>query len=92
MSRYIVSYDIHCNKTRRQIVKIVSGYLYRVQYSIFEGVLSPRGFSDILKKLESQSLEGSDSIRIYKLCEKCIVKAKHMGESKVIEDMKFLIL
>jgi len=36
-ARYIVTYDISDNKTRLRVGKITSGYIYRVQKSVFEG-------------------------------------------------------
>ena len=92
IARYIVSYDISDNKIRTQIGKITSGYIYRVQKSVFEGVISQRGFNEFLKRLKNNHLEDTDSIRIYKICEKCVSKAEYLGHPSMIEDMKFLIL
>ena len=92
VARYIVSYDISDNKTRTQVGKVASGYIYRVQKSVFEGVISQKGFNELLKRLKNNHLEDTDSIRIYKICEKCVSKVEHFGNPKIIENMKFLIL
>ena len=92
VARYIVSYDISDNKTRAQVAKVTSGYIYRVQKSVFEGIISQRGFNEFLKRLRNNHLEATDSIRIYKVCEKCVSKVEYLGHPRMIEDMKFLIL
>ncbi len=92
VARYIVSYDISDNKTRLQVGRIVSGYTYRVQKSVFEGVMSEKGFNELLTRLKKKHLEFTDSIRIYKVCEKCMSKIEYLGYPKVVENMEFLIL
>jgi len=39
--KYIVSYDISSQKERSQVSKILIGYGFRVQKSVFECLLSP---------------------------------------------------
>ncbi len=92
MSRYIISYDISDDKTRNKVEKIISGYIYRVQYSMFEGIISQRSYSDIKKKLSKYLLKENDSIRIYKVCEKCTTQISFFGNPKIIEDMNFMII
>ena len=92
ITRCIVSYDISNNKIRTRIRNVTSGYIYRVQRSVFEGIISQRGFNELLKRLKNNHLEATDSIRIYKICEKCMSKVEYLGHPRIIEDMKFLIL
>lgn len=92
VARYVISYDISDDRVRTQVAKVASGYIYRVQKSVFEGMISQRGFSDLLTELKNHHLEMTDSIRIYKVCEKCVSKIEYLGHPTVIENMKFLIL
>ena len=40
--RIVVSYDISDDKRRRKVAKIMEGYGFRVQYSVFECDLEPK--------------------------------------------------
>ena len=45
--RYIVSYDIADPKRLRQVARIVEGYGYRLQFSVFECLLDPLRLEEI---------------------------------------------
>ena len=51
-TKYLVSYDITSDKRRRKVVKILEGYGFRVQYSVFECELSSKQFKELSKRLE----------------------------------------
>jgi CRISPR-associated protein Cas2 len=66
--RVVVSYDISDDKRRRQVAKIMEGYGYRVQYSVFECDLNQKRLA-ILKRKLKPLVKGQemDSIRFYPL-------------------------
>lgn len=66
--RYVISYDIADDKRRRLVARIMEGYGYRVQYSVFECDLNKTqlralksALRPLVKKLEM------DSVRFYAL-------------------------
>lgn len=78
--RYVISYDISDDKRRRLVAKIMEGYGYRVQYSVFECDLSKtqlrtlkKGLRPLVNKLEM------DSIRFYALPVDALDKVEVLG-------------
>lgn len=62
----IVFYDIISNKRRVKLSKILSGYGYRVQKSVFECSLSRKAFGKLTEEID-KFVESDDLIRIYRL-------------------------
>ncbi len=66
--RYVVSYDIGDDKRRRLVAKIMEGYGYRVQYSVFECDLEKRQLLALKKALRPLvKKQEMDSVRFYAL-------------------------
>ncbi len=88
---YIISYDIHDDRKRNMVAKIMLDYGTRVQYSVFECNLD----DDLLKKMIlrlSKVISEDDSIRIYAICAKCRETVKILGRGKVTKDEEVYIL
>lgn len=62
---YVIAYDISDDKRRKTISDILEGYGSRVQYSVFECVLSKPQFQELTKKLKRVFEEEEDSLRFY---------------------------
>ena len=92
MSRVLVSYDISDDKERLKIDKILSGFFYRVQRSVFEGIISASQIRELKSKLEKRTLGQRDSIRFYKICEKCSAQIEIKGNGKKIDEIDFFII
>ena len=66
--RVLVSYDISNDRQRRQVAKIMEGYGYRVQYSVFECDLTAKKLRQMQKRLRPYvKTKEMDSIRFYPL-------------------------
>lgn len=65
MLLYVIAYDIPDHKRRKSISDILEGYGSRVQYSVFECVLSRSKYEQLLTRLRSQFKAGEDSLRFY---------------------------
>ena len=50
--RVVVSYDISDDKRRRMVAKLLEGYGYRVQYSVFECDLSLKQLQKLRRELK----------------------------------------
>ena len=89
MHRYLIVYDIVCNKTRKIVSDILEGYGDRVNKSVFECTFKNRQtkeqvIAQITKEIDPQR----DSVRIYALCKNCIHNSHAIGE---MEDEPFTI-
>ena len=78
----LVIYDITDTKKRLKMVKCLEKYAIRVQWSCFEGLLTP----DQCRKLESEACgiidEKTDSLRVYVMHDAARVKAWGTGNLK----------
>ncbi|MDV3000136.1 MAG: CRISPR-associated endoribonuclease Cas2 3 [Chroococcopsis gigantea SAG 12.99] len=62
---YVIAYDIPCDKRRKKVSDLLEGYGQRVQYSVFECVLSKVLYEELKKRLRERINEEEDSIRMY---------------------------
>ena len=77
---YLVSYDISSDRLRNKIAKMLEGYGERVQYSVFECLLTQPQFAEMYGKLLVLMDAGDDgNIRIYDLCQNCRKKLRFIG-------------
>jgi len=63
---YAVVYDISSDKERRMVDKILRGYGFRIQKSVFECLMNKRGRNELIKKLEELEIK-TGFIKIYQL-------------------------
>ena len=73
----VVCYDISDNKRRNQMVKLLERYLFRVQRSVFEAMLTSFAKDD-------------DNIRIYKINGSGDVTV--YGNAQMLEDEEIIII
>lgn len=62
---YLISYDVHCNKRRKKVSDLLEGYGKRVQYSVFECILTTRKYSELKRRLLPYINCQEDSLRFY---------------------------
>jgi CRISPR-associated protein Cas2 len=67
MLLYVVTYDTPCQKRRTKMANVLSAYGKRVQYSVFECVLSAQQLRELRLRLEQIVKRSEDSVRIYPL-------------------------
>jgi CRISPR-associated protein Cas2 len=93
-----VSYDIHDDKRRTKIAKVLEGKGMRVQYSVFECELTRKQFAELRTKLRKLMPSPNtvppptDSIRFYKLCETCTQEIEILGTGEVMRDKPYYIV
>ena len=75
----VVAYDISSNKRRKKVSDLLEQYGTRVNYSVFECLISPAK----LQKLKQEATElidkKRDSILYYQMCASCIEKIERQG-------------
>ena len=62
---YIIAYDISENKERAHVDKVLCGYGFRIQKSVFECILNESDRNKLWKKLENLDIR-SGFVKIYK--------------------------
>lgn len=65
MLLYVVAYDIPDDKRRRKVSHLLQGYGRRVQYSVFELVVSSGKFDELRLRLKKLVRLSEDNIRFY---------------------------
>ncbi|MBF2055659.1 MAG: CRISPR-associated endonuclease Cas2 [Cyanobacterium sp. T60_A2020_053] len=65
MMFYLICYDIADDKRRNKIASILEGYGSRVQFSVFECVLSGKQYQQLQQKLKKIFKKEEDSLRFY---------------------------
>ncbi len=70
---YLISYDIHNDRRRNKVSKVLLDYGRRVQYSVFEiARLSPGDLERCVNRiLPLLDLDRGDSLRVYSFCRDC---------------------
>ena len=53
---YLIMYDISDNKRRIKVEKLLSSYGYRVNYSVFECIISAKVLEKIVQELKKTTL------------------------------------
>ena len=81
----VISYDIRNDRRRRKVAKVLEGFGWRVQYSVFEAHLSTTRLKDLESRLRKAILRREDSIRVYRLCGGCSREVHLIGTGERIE-------
>jgi CRISPR-associated protein Cas2 len=66
VSDYAVVYDITANGERRKVEKVLKGFGFRIQKSVFECRMDRRSKEELIKKLEKLDLK-TGFVKIYRL-------------------------
>ncbi len=83
---YIISYDVSDDKRRTQIAEILKDFGTRVQYSVFECLLTEDQFAVLLRRLRLSIDPTTDSLRCYRLCQACVDEIIVEGRGDVTQD------
>jgi CRISPR-associated protein Cas2 len=83
---YIISYDVSDDKRRTQIAEILKDFGTRVQYSVFECLLTEDQFTMLRRRLCLYIDPTTDSLRCYRLCQACVDEIIVEGRGDVTQD------
>lgn len=83
-SRYVVVYDVTKDSRRNKVATVLEGYGERVQYSVFECLLTGEQFEALWEELEPLVEEAEDRVRAYRLCAACVALTATLGQ---VEDV-----
>ncbi|TVQ42983.1 MAG: CRISPR-associated endonuclease Cas2 [Gloeocapsa sp. DLM2.Bin57] len=82
---YVVVYDIPCDKRRKKIADLLEGYGKRVQYSVFECVLSRPKYRELQKRLKYVFKSEEDNIRFYSVSRHTLDQVEAWGGPPITE-------
>lgn len=72
----LVCYDIHDDRRRRRVDRVLAGCGERVQFSVFEVHADRAQCAALLKRLREVIDPSEDSVRCYPLCERDVSAAR----------------
>jgi CRISPR-associated protein Cas2 len=84
-SRYVISYDIPCDRRRTRVATVLAGHGERVQYSVFECLLTEAQFERLWEELQRKIEAREDSLRAYRLCPRCAEWTRTVGQAVRVE-------
>ena len=79
---FIVSYDIVDDKRRTKLAKKMCNFGRRVQYSVFECLLTKEQYKEMKKEALKFVDNEKDSLRIYRLCGDCKRRIEAFGANR----------
>ena len=82
----VISYDLPNDRRRTRLANALEDFGVRVQYSVFECLLTPDQIERFRARMASLLDPAEDSVRIYRLCQDCVEKIEILGQGKVTED------
>ncbi|UIE39266.1 CRISPR-associated endonuclease Cas2 [Leptodesmis sichuanensis] len=85
MLLYIVTYDIPCDKRRKKVSDLLEGYGRRVQYSVFECVLTTGKYDELQRRLKQRIKLQEDSVRFYPLSGHTLAQVEVWGGEPVTQ-------
>ena len=88
----LVSYDIPDDRRRTKLAHALKDFGERVQYSVFEMLLTDNQIGRLRVRIESLVNAEEDSVRIYRFCADCGAKLEVVGLGEVTEDPKVYIV
>lgn len=83
--RYVVSYDIPEDRRRNRVARVLEGHGERVQYSVFECLLTEKQFERLWEELGRMIEPQEDSLRGYRLCPLCAGRVLVAGQAPQVE-------
>lgn len=85
MLLYVVTYDIPSDKRRKKVSDLLEGYGHRVQYSVFECVLTSEKYSELRRRLKKRVKPGEDCVRFYPLSGHTLTQVEVWGGPPVVQ-------
>jgi len=82
----VVAYDVPDDRRRTRLADALEDFGVRVQYSVFECLLTPEQLEALRKRVGAEIDTAEDTVRIYRLCAECAAKVELLGTAKKTED------
>lgn len=79
---WVVVYDISNNRRRSRITKVIEPHGVRVNFSVFECMLTYREKQALKEKIEKLMLLSKDKVIFYPLCLDCFSKVVYIPDKQ----------
>lgn len=89
---YVVTYDISDDKRRRKVVKLLEGIGIRMNFSVFECILTETQYRNMCNKLAKIIIKQDDWVNIYPLCTECYARITYIPDIKKKEPVKIAVI
>jgi CRISPR-associated protein Cas2 len=89
---YVITYDIPCDRRRKQVSDLLEGYGRRVQYSVFECMLTAAKYEELQQRLQKRINLKEDSVRFYPLSKHTLGQVETWGGVAVTQVPKSVII
>ena len=89
---YAICYDIRDDQRRTRVAKVLEDYGERVQYSVFEALVSPAELERIQQRVRAVIDPEEDTVRCYTLCGSCAERITILGEGVVTQDPDVIVV
>lgn len=77
---YLIAYDITDTKKRTKVAELLEGYGERVNFSVFECLLTKSVLEKVIEEIEQLIHLKHDSVKIYFVCKECYSKSITLGK------------
>ncbi|MFA5646359.1 MAG: CRISPR-associated endonuclease Cas2 [Candidatus Ratteibacteria bacterium] len=88
----LISYDIEDDKRRLQVSKILENHGTRIQYSVFECLITKEQLQSIIEAVAEIIDVEKDSVRYYRICQSCVEKIEITGSGNITKKEDFYII
>jgi len=89
---YVVTYDIGDDKRRQKVVKLMESIGTRMNFSVFECMLTDVQYRNMCKQLEKFIVKCEDWVNIYPLCTECYARITYIPDIKKKEPVKIVVI
>ena len=79
---YVLTYDISDTKRRDKVVKMMESIGTRMNFSVFECMLTEIQYQNMVKRLDKIVSLREDRINIYPLCMECYARIQYIPTIK----------
>jgi len=88
----LLTYDISDNRTRSRFHRYLKEYGINSQKSVFECLLDPDGIREVVARAAALIDPETDSVRLYRICSRCMNKVRVSGRGFKITQLDYMIL
>jgi len=88
----LISYDISSNKKRAKLHRFLKEFGLNTQKSVFECELDEEGLKKIVSYCRALINPCTDSVRMYRICVRCLRNVRISGLGIKITQLEFMIV
>ena len=89
---YVVTYDIGDDKRRDKVMRLLESLGTRMNYSVFECMLTDIQYRRMCQQLEKMVVRREDWVNIYPLCTECYARIEYIPAVKKDVPAKIAII